>query len=228
MRKALYAQVLVFLFAFSFLCASGGKTHLLLIRHGETDWNVEDLYLGRTNVSLNFRGLEQAEKLAEYLAQAHPDIKAIYSSDLDRAYSTAWDTASKFNLPVTRKSNLREIDWGVAEGYPTKETDELYSRNYLENEKKENWNQPVFPEAETFNELLARVHEELNLISAEHPGEKVAIFTHGRVLRTLITHSLNYSGAFSKPPNCAIAHFIFDPESKECPFKFLEIETPLQ
>src|ERR1044071_3382976 len=75
------------------------ETILILIRHGQTDWNAENRVQGQANSPLNELGRLQAKELSEKLVFEHSDISAVYSSDLDRAYDTAKETADRFNLP---------------------------------------------------------------------------------------------------------------------------------
>ncbi|MGE5196695.1 MAG: histidine phosphatase family protein [Anaerolineae bacterium] len=206
------------------------KTTLLLIRHGETDWNTQKRYLGQTNIPLNDHGIEQAKQLAIHMIHHHSDITSIYSSDLDRAFATAQKTAETFGLPVLQRNTLQEINWGIAEGFIVEEIDNLYGQledlREIYPSRKERWNIPVFPGGETYNELQLRVQNELKTIARTHAGKKIAIFTHGRIMRTLITESLDYPEVFEPLPNCAIAHFLFTPEKQSCPFTFLKIEHP--
>lgn len=89
-------------------------TRLILVRHGETDWNVEGRYQGHSDVPLNARGRAQAARLAEALRGS--DIRAIYSSDLARARETAEALAHATRLAVQHDPRLREIDQGDWEG----------------------------------------------------------------------------------------------------------------
>ncbi|HWX09771.1 MAG TPA: histidine phosphatase family protein, partial [Gaiellaceae bacterium] len=83
---------------------------LLLVRHGETDWNAEGRLQGHTDRPLNEHGRRQAHALAERLAG--DDIAAVYASDLARARETAEILGAKLGLPVSRDAGLRERDWG--------------------------------------------------------------------------------------------------------------------
>ena len=87
---------------------------LLLVRHGETDWNAEGRLQGHTDRPLNDYGRTQARRLAE---QLHGDgIAAIYASDLVRARETAEILSERLGLPVLLDADLRERNWGSWEG----------------------------------------------------------------------------------------------------------------
>src|SRR5947199_3660663 len=95
---------------------------LLLIRHGETDWNAEHRWQGHADVPLNARGREQAKALAEELAPE--GIDAIYASDLSRARDTAEIVGERLGVPVVLDPDLREIDVGSREGLTGEEVGE--------------------------------------------------------------------------------------------------------
>ncbi len=86
-------------------------TEIILCRHGQTDWNREGRWQGRTDVPLNERGHQQALELAEALREV--PVAAIYSSTLDRAYQTALAIARVHDLRVHRDARLDEIDQGA-------------------------------------------------------------------------------------------------------------------
>ncbi|HEY5099343.1 MAG TPA: histidine phosphatase family protein, partial [Gaiellaceae bacterium] len=98
-------------------------TTLLLVRHGETDWNAERRWQGHADVPLNDRGREQARVLAEQLTGE--SIDAIYSSDLSRARDTADIVGVRLGVPVVVDADLREIDVGPIEGMTAEETGTL-------------------------------------------------------------------------------------------------------
>ena len=89
-------------------------TTLLLVRHGETDWNAEGRLQGHTDRPLNDYGRRQAAALAEELAGR--EIDAIYASDLARARETAEIVAARIGLPVALDVGLREKNWGSLGG----------------------------------------------------------------------------------------------------------------
>ena len=98
-------------------------TTLLLVRHGETDWNAEGRLQGHTDRPLTDYGRRQAQQLAEELERE--EIDAIYSSDLARARETAQIVGERLALPVELDPELREKDWGTWEGLTAVERDRV-------------------------------------------------------------------------------------------------------
>jgi probable phosphoglycerate mutase len=90
-------------------------TKLLLIRHGETEWNAAGRIQGHIDTPLSAHGVWQAERLAQALA-AEP-IGAIFCSDLQRAAQTAAPLAKLMNLPIISDTRLRERNYGSFEGH---------------------------------------------------------------------------------------------------------------
>jgi broad specificity phosphatase PhoE len=94
-------------------------TTLLLVRHGETDWNAVGRLQGHTDRPLSDYGREQARRLADELAEE--EFEAIYASDLARARETAEIVGVQLQLPVVLDPDLREKDWGNWEGLTSTE-----------------------------------------------------------------------------------------------------------
>jgi 2,3-bisphosphoglycerate-dependent phosphoglycerate mutase len=157
-------------------------TTLLLVRHGETDWNAERRWQGHADVPLNARGLEQAHALAEQLA-AEP-LDAIYSSDLSRARDTAAVVGERVGVDVVVDADLREIDVGPIEGLTGEEAGSF-----------DGWQgEPKEAHAE-------RVLRAVQRIAERHPGQRVLVVTHGGSLRRVHEHLGLESGPFE---NCAV------------------------
>ena len=143
-------------------------TTLLLVRHGETDWNAERRWQGHTDVPLNARGREQARGLAEQLT-AEP-LDAIYSSDLSRARETAEIVGGTLGLPVVTDADLREIDVGSREGLTAAEAGERP------------W------DGEPHDRHAARVLAAVKRIAERHPAGRVLVVAHGGCLRRVQEH----------------------------------------
>lgn len=218
------------LFLFTMCCnnyLASEETTILLIRHGETDWNAKGLIQGHTNIPLNEQGLYQASCLADVLQKEHSDISVIFSSDLDRAYATAQQTALKFGLEIEKRSTLREIHYGKAEGLSFDEKRALYGAEEVMLDKEyvsrqQRWDHSGIPEAESLNQLLYRIKQDLEWMASQYPGKKIAVFTHGRVIKTLISDSLDadYPDGIS---NCAIAQFAYSSEDSK-QLKFISLD----
>ncbi len=101
---------------------------IILVRHGETDWNKEEIFRGRADIELNEVGVRQAELLGEYLGGEEIDF--VYSSPLKRAVKTAEAIASHKKLDVNIVQNLFDIDYGEWEGLSLREVKEKYPELY--------------------------------------------------------------------------------------------------
>lgn len=202
-------------------------TTLIIVRHGQTDWNKEKIMQGHSDIPLNSLGHEQAEKFSKILIKEHPDIVAIYSSDLSRAVQTAEKIAKQLQLEITKTSKLREVNHGVAEGLPHDVVHSLYGKKfeqfYANNpDRKTRWNYTSIPEAETYQQVLDRAKPEVIKIAEAHPGKKVAIFSHGRAIRTLIEDATD--GDVGRGlSNCEVAYFTYENGQ----LKFIKLEKKI-
>jgi 2,3-bisphosphoglycerate-dependent phosphoglycerate mutase len=154
-------------------------TILLLVRHGETDWNAEGRLQGQTDRPLSDYGRRQARQLGEQLAEeelAGDGLVAIYSSDLARARETAEIVAERVGLRVELDPGLREKDWGTWEGLTAVERDRV---------------EFVGESTEDHRERMLR---SLNRISERHPGGgRVLVITHGGSMRRVQTAALGWA-----------------------------------
>ena len=205
------------------------QTRLILVRHGQTDWNKENRLQGQTDIPINAIGEKQAKTFSERIIQTYPNIDAIYSSDLIRAYATALATAEKYNLQVHKKTGLREINWGEIEGMRIFDP---IANAYLEREAKLatlypdrrlRWDIPLAPGAESSNQILNRFKKELVEIAKSHPDQTVLVFSHGRAIRTLIIDLLD-SEDFIHMRNCATAHILIDLQNEHHNISFHKLE----
>ncbi len=159
-------------------------TRLVLVRHGETDWNVAGRWQGQADVPLNVRGREQALETARKLKDIRLD--AIYASDLSRAYETAQAIARERNLPVRTDPRLREIDQGQWQGMLV---DEIQARfaDLFELRRSDPLNVAP-PGGETVLQVRNRVVEAIEQIVREHPGQTVAVVSHGFAIAVALVH----------------------------------------
>ncbi len=157
-------------------------SQLCLVRHGQTDWNLEGRYHGQIDVPLNEYGRIQARALAQKLV-GQP-FAAIYTSDLRRAEETAAIIAASNHLPVRLEPRLREINQGEWEGQLV---------DVIKSRYAELWQQRAIdpvnvrpPGGETVGEVAVRVSSALNDIVRLHPGVSVMVISHGLALATII------------------------------------------
>lgn len=154
---------------------------IILARHGETEWNVAEVFRGRIDVELNETGLKQAELLAEYLSDVK--INAIYSSPLKRALKTAEMIASYHKLDVEIAPGLIDFDYGKWQGLPHQEVKIKYKELYAE------WiNSPdkvKIPAGESLDDIRKRATGVVSNIIAKYRGT-VVLVSHRVVNKVLI------------------------------------------
>ncbi|MFA5089454.1 MAG: histidine phosphatase family protein [Candidatus Omnitrophota bacterium] len=156
-------------------------TRLILIRHGVTDWNIQNRYCGSKDISLSKEGIAQAGKLRKRLNVIKCD--RVYSSDRKRATQTAGIIFR--GVRITRARGLREIDFGVFEGLSYKEIMKKYPGIY----KK--WLISPFktriPQAEAMGPFRKRVELAIKNIARLNLGKTIAVVCHGGVISVFIT-----------------------------------------
>jgi broad specificity phosphatase PhoE len=151
---------------------------LLLVRHGETDWNVVRRWQGHADRPLTERGREQARQLAAEIE----NVTAVYSSDLARARETAEIVAADLGLRVTARRDLREIDVGPFEGLTREEVEQRFpDAARLAAERGWGWEG-----GETPDEMADRVFAALREIAASHAGDRVLVVLHGGNIRAVL------------------------------------------
>ncbi len=101
---------------------------IILARHGETEWNVAEIFRGQIDIDLSETGVKQAKLLAEYLSKSA--IEAIYTSPLKRARKTAEIIAQPHGLKVNADPDLIDFNFGQWEGLPLEEVKEKYEDLY--------------------------------------------------------------------------------------------------
>ena len=160
-------------------------TRIVAVRHGETAWNVDTRIQGQLDIGLNERGLWQAERVGKALAEE--SIDWIYSSDLQRAHTTAKAIARYAANPAAHEvqlhTGLRERGFGTFEG----ETWADIGKKWPEESRRWKQRDPHFapPGGETPTQLLARVQATVDGIAARHPGEHIVLVAHGGVMDML-------------------------------------------
>lgn len=160
-------------------------TELIVIRHGETDFNRQLRFQGQVDVPLNAAGEAQARALAQRMAAqpAQFAVQAVYSSDLQRAARTAALCAAALGHAVRAAPLWREQSFGVLEGLDA---------TGIRQQQPEQWAlwlqrraDHAPPGGESVRAFHARVMQAVAALAAAHPGGSVAVFAHGGVLDML-------------------------------------------
>ena len=155
---------------------------IYLVRHGQTAWNKEEIFRGRTDVPLDETGLKQAELAAEYFREMY--IDAIYSSPLSRALQTAQKIAQFHNLKIQPLSGIIDMSFGKWEGRPhqeIRENDRETYRRWIEEPHLVR-----LPGGEGLDDVRARVMAALEEVIREHPEKTLVLVSHRVICKVLI------------------------------------------
>jgi probable phosphoglycerate mutase len=161
-------------------------TRILLVRHGETDWNATGRIQGHSDTPLNAAGYQQARQVAQRLTRE--PVQALYSSDLARAFQTATVIGHTLGLTVVTSPQLRERRYGLWEGLTSAEIQTRYPAQFTEWRARSTDFAP--PQGETRSQLLTRALAELHTIARRHASQVVVVVTHGGFCYVLINHIL--------------------------------------
>ena len=165
---------------------SDRMVRLLLIRHGETDWNAAARFQGHSDVPLNIHGRQQAKALAHGFAREA--IHALYASDLCRAWETAQSIATMTGSSAVAEPRLREIAFGDWEGLTY---GEIVRRDP---DALRDWQADPYqiapPGGETLTQVANRVRGAYENLLEHHAGETVVWVAHGGPIRVLLCQVL--------------------------------------
>lgn len=162
------------------------KTTIIMVRHGETEWNKEGRVQGQSDSRLTPLGRAQAKQVAERLAME--SIEVIYSSDSGRTMETAQIISDRLHLPINPEPRLREISVGFWEGLLFKEAQERYAEEYA------NWLKDR-TQGRGGGESLYRLRERgwsaVSDIAAANPGRTVLAVSHGGTIQAIAGHIMS-------------------------------------
>jgi len=184
-------------------------THVLLIRHGQSEGNAARRFGGHTATPLSPRGRKQA--LATAHALKDEELTAIYSSDLARAVETAEPLARLTGLPIHRTSAFRERSVGVMEGLTFEDAAQQHPEQYAALLRRDF--EHVLTGGESYRQLLDRAWQKLDEIIARHRGGNIAVVSHTGTICILALHLMGALDAPELKPvwisnaNCAITRF---------------------
>lgn len=163
-------------------------TTIYLIRHGQTESNREQRYVGHTDVELNETGEQQAAKVGRWLKNM--GVTTLYTSDLTRALHTTEiisEIIDNDNIHVSQQ--LREVYFGKWENMSIDEIKAQYPEHFAV-WREDPASSPI-PQAESMEGFRVRVKEFLNTITERHKSEKVAIVTHGGFIKMALCNMLD-------------------------------------
>ena len=185
------------------------STHVLLIRHGQSEGNAERRFGGHTATPLSPRGRRQAQALARALKGE--ELTAIYSSDLARAVETAEPLANLIGLPVNSTNAFRERSVGVMEGLTFEDAARQHPDQYAALLRRDF--EHVLTGGESYRQLLDRAWQKLDEIIAENQGGRIVVFSHTGTICILALHLMGALDAPELKPvwitsaNCGVTRF---------------------
>jgi probable phosphoglycerate mutase len=202
-------------------------TRLCIVRHGETDWNIEKRLQGQLDVALNAQGRAQARALCRTLSEqqnaagnaadnaaghaagnagiGHAKFAAVYSSDLARAWQTAQIASAGLPIAVLPAPTFRERHYGTHQGLTSQEAAQAHPAMYRLHQARDLHYD--YETGESLARFAARIEKGLQTLAERHRGQSILIFTHGGVLdiiyRLVTQRPLNTPRDFPIP-NAAI------------------------
>ncbi len=157
------------------------RLEIILIRHGETDYNKEGRFAGKTDIGLNSTGKKQVKNIRKKLKNEKIDL--VYSSNMKRCMETA--SILNFDVEVTYSKNLQEMNFGRWEGLTFSKVEKNYPKEV--EEWKRDWVNFSMPNGECFNNMSKRVIDEFERIKNTE-SSNILIVTHGGCVRTILGH----------------------------------------
>ena len=149
-------------------------TKLYLVRHGQTAWNVGEIFRGRADIPLDETGRQEAELAGEALRGEA--IHAVYSSPLSRSFETAQHIATFHNLPVEPLEAIIDISYGDWEGLSNEKVRESYPE--LHKLWHEHPHKVRFPRGESLDEVRARSMTAVSRLMVKHKGQTIVLVAH--------------------------------------------------
>lgn len=184
-------------------------THVLLIRHGQSEGNAEGRFGGHTATPLSARGRQQARVTARALAKE--EFNAIYSSDLARAVETAEELGRLTHVRIQPTSAFRERSVGVMEGMTFEEAAEAHPEQYAALLRRDF--DHVMNGGESYRQLLDRAARKLDEAIAWNLGGRIAVFSHTGTICILALHLMGALDSQQLKPvwiataNCGVCRF---------------------
>lgn len=162
------------------------RTRIIIVRHGQTEWNVRGIRQGHLDSPLTERGLAQAKALAERLKRER--FSYLYSSDLGRSVQTAREIAVLTGHEILTDQRLRERNLGIFQGLNAEQIEARYpEERHLMRTTGPGF---VIPGGESMVQQVERNVAFLNSLAVRHRGETIVVVTHGGVVSGFFRHTL--------------------------------------
>ena len=163
------------------------RTRLIIVRHGETEWNIRGIRQGHLDSNLTEKGIAQAKALAQRLTREN--FTALYCSDLGRAVQTAKEIADLTGHGIVTDPRLRERGLGIFQGLSGDDIKAKHPEEYkLHRSLGPNY---VIPGGESVRQQVERNVACLNELAGKHQGEQIVVITHGGVVSGFFRHTLS-------------------------------------
>jgi len=165
------------------------RTQVIIVRHGETEWNLRGIRQGHFDSRLTAKGMAQAKALGARLGRER--FTALYSSDLGRAVDTAREIAKVTGHEIIADGRLRERHLGIFQGLDGEEINAKFpeERRLMRSEGPGY----VIPGGESMVQQVERNIACLNELAAKHHSEQIVVVTHGGVVSGFFRHTLEIS-----------------------------------
>jgi broad specificity phosphatase PhoE len=162
-------------------------TTLILVRHGQTEWNRVERFRGRYDIPLNSTGLKQAQLTARYISKRWKPV-AVYCSPLERAMQTAKLIAEEFHLSAFSTDGLIDIDYGSWQGSTPEEVERQWPE--LLSDWYETPDTVKIPEGETLKQVGNRAMSAIGEMVDRHRNQQIVLVSHTVVNRLILLRTL--------------------------------------
>lgn len=183
-------------------------TRILIVRHGQTNYNVLGRYQGQLDTPLNEAGINQANEFKERILKNNIHIDEIWSSDLQRTRSTVAPIAEALSLPLHLHAGLREVHVGKFTDKPHALVREIYAKE-LEDVAKYG----IYPDGESNMDVRKRAYKTVCEIAEQNDGKTLLLASHGGTIHLLVAEIFDRLGMKVPQisiPNCAIFTFKYE------------------
>jgi broad specificity phosphatase PhoE len=155
---------------------------VILVRHGQTEWNSRGIFRGLIDIELNECGERQARLTGEKLSSL--EIESVYSSPLSRALKTARVIAGFHDIAVEVADELTDMNFGSWQGLSRDQVKDRYPDIFRTWEKSPHTVE--IPEAETLSEVRKRIERGLKRILTNHGSSTVVMVSHGLIIKVML------------------------------------------